>query len=65
MKKIHVNKRFTEVATKSVDSRNRVPIGCALRNQDASRFRIYLSPKGDILLRPMVEIPLSQLLNSI
>lgn len=50
---------FEEMATIGIDGRNRVTLGKIVHG--ASRFKVYRNSQGDILLRPVIEIPASEL----
>jgi hypothetical protein len=47
--------KFKEVGTRSIDQRKRITLGKLTKNY--KRMRIYVNDKGDILLKPVVEIP--------
>jgi hypothetical protein len=54
---IKINDEFAEVDTRTIDNRNRLTIGeLAL---GFNRVRIYKNQSGEILLKPVVEIPAS------
>lgn len=61
--KITVTEEFTEVGVKNIDNRKRVPIGEAVSSalEGVSRVMIFQGEDGDILLRPIAEIPLNEL----
>lgn len=50
---------FKEMATVGIDGRNRVTLGKIVHG--ASRLKVYRNSQGDILLRPVVEIPAAEL----
>lgn len=50
---------FEEMATIGIDDRNRVTLGKIVHG--ASRLKVYRNSQGDILLRPVVEIPAAEL----
>jgi hypothetical protein len=52
-------KEFKEVGTKSIDSRKRITLGKLI--QGYKRMRVYVNNKGDILLKPVVEIPADEI----
>ena len=56
---IQITESFTEVATKSIDERKRISIGglAASLFKGITRFRIFRGAQGDVLLRPVVEVP--------
>ncbi len=49
---------FFEVDTRSIDERNRLTLGTIL--QGVTRVRLLRNNQGEILLQPLVEIPLSE-----
>lgn len=56
---IRVEDYFSEVNTKSLDSRHRITLGKNFLN--SKRVKIYKNEKGIILLVPLAEIPESEL----
>ena len=56
---ILVEETFQEVGSKSIDTKSRISIGEATTElpPEVRRFRIFTGRDGDILLRPVVEIP--------
>ena len=57
--KIKINDEFQEIDTRTIDSRNRLTIGELA--QGFNRVKLYKSELGEILLKPVVEIPASEL----
>ena len=57
-KSIHISDDFLELAARSIDERQRVCVGDIMKG--FSRVQIYRNKAGEILLRPMVEIPASE-----
>ena len=56
---IKINDEFVEIDTRTIDNRNRLTIGeLAL---GFNRVKIYKNQLGEILLKPVVEIPASEL----
>lgn len=55
---LHVESDFTEVDTRTLDDRTRLTLGELL--QGAKRVKLYTNPRGDVLLRPVVDVPLSE-----
>jgi hypothetical protein len=56
---IKINDEFAEIDTRTIDNRNRLTIGeLAL---GFNRVRLYKNQLGEILLKPVVEIPASEL----
>ncbi|MFA6504667.1 MAG: hypothetical protein WCT14_01145 [Treponemataceae bacterium] len=60
---IRITESFTEVATKSIDDRNRLSIAEVANSvyKGITRFKIFQSANGDVLLRPVIEIPAQEL----
>lgn len=58
-KKIHISDDFIELGSKAIDSRNRLCLGKIAKLIE--RVRIYISPHGEILIRPIAEIPAAEL----
>ena len=56
---IKVNGEFQEIDTRTIDNRNRLTIGELV--QGYNRVRLYKNEMGEILLKPVVEIPASEL----
>ena len=59
---IHISEDFSELGTKNLDKRKRIAIGDALKREisPAHRFQVFESNSGDVLLRPVVEIPVRE-----
>ncbi|MDD5659966.1 MAG: hypothetical protein PHR39_08185 [Actinomycetota bacterium] len=58
-KTIKINDEFQEIDTRTIDKRNRLTIGELA--QGFNRVRLYKNKTGEILLKPVVEIPASEL----
>lgn len=56
---IKIDGEFKEIDTRTIDNRNRLTIGELA--QGFNRVRIYKNETGEILLKPVVEIPASEL----
>ena len=56
---IKINDEFQEIDTRSIDDRNRLTIGELA--EGFKRVRIYKNKLGEILLKPVIEIPASEL----
>ncbi|HPZ08977.1 MAG TPA: hypothetical protein PL110_12735 [Candidatus Eremiobacteraeota bacterium] len=56
---ISINDNFQEVDTKTIDGRKRLTIGNLLGG--FKRVKIYKNTRGELLLKPVVEIPFSEL----
>ncbi len=57
-KGIHISDDFFELAARTIDERQRVCIGDIMKG--FSRVQIYQNKSGEILIRPVVEIPASE-----
>lgn len=55
---LRVDDEFEEVATHTVDERNRITLGALLK--DTRRVRVYKNARGELLLQPIMEIPASE-----
>lgn len=55
---LKVDDEFEEVATYTVDERNRITLGTLLK--DIRRVRIYRNARGELYLQPLMEIPASE-----
>lgn len=55
---LKVDDEFEEIATHTVDDRNRITLGALLK--DTRRVRIYKNARGELLLQPLTEIPASE-----
>lgn len=56
---ISVNDNFQEVDTKTIDGRKRLTLGNLL--EGFNRVKIYKNLRGELLIKPVVEIPASEL----
>ena len=57
-KSLKIEDEFEEIATRTIDDRNRLTLGELLKG--SRRVRIYKNDRGEVLLRPVVEIPASE-----
>jgi len=57
-KTLKIEDEFEEVATRTIDDRNRLTLGELPKG--SKRVRIYKNDRGEVLLRPVVEIPASE-----
>jgi len=55
---LKVQDEFKEVDTRTIDDRNRLTLGELLKG--SKRVRLYQNDLGELLLRPVVEIPASE-----
>jgi len=55
---IKINDDFEEIGTRNIDDRKRLTIGELA--EDFNRVKVYKNKLGEILLRPVVEIPASE-----
>ena len=56
---VKINDEFQEIGTRTIDSRNRLTIGELV--QGLKRVRVYKNKLGEILIKPVIEIPASEL----
>jgi len=56
---VKINDEFQEIGTRTIDSRNRLTVGELV--QGLKRVRVYKNKLGEILIKPVVEIPASEL----
>lgn len=56
---LKVDDEFQEITTKTVDDRKRITLGELIKN--SKRIRLYKNKRGEILLIPVVEIPVSEI----
>lgn len=57
---VHIADNFYELATKTIDGRERIALGKYLSGH-YKRVRIYQNKSGELLLQPIVEIPASEM----
>lgn len=62
---IDVHEEFMPYQTKTLDSKNRITLGCRLKKIISKRikvetYQIFVGKNGDILLRPAVSIPITE-----
>jgi hypothetical protein len=55
---LKIEDEFEEVATRTIDERNRLTLGELPKG--SKRVRIYKNDRGEVLLQPVVEIPASE-----
>ncbi len=55
---VHVSGDFAEVSTKTIDERQRVALGDLIKG--IKRVQIFKNDAGELLIRPLVEIPASE-----
>jgi len=56
---IYISDEFFEIDTKKIDNQKRLTLGEL--NKNIRSVRIYKNTNGDLLLRPVIEIPPSEL----
>jgi len=61
----HIDGSFISAGTRTIDSKNRITIGEKITKlistqTEADKFQIFFNKEGDILLRPMVSIPIRE-----
>lgn len=55
---IHVSEDFVEMGTTGIDERKRLSLGKVL--PEHVRVKVFRSSKGNILLKPVIEVPASE-----
>ena len=55
---ITVEDSFVEIGTRTIDDRNRLTLGEVLKG--CKRVRIFKNARGEVLLQPLVEIPVHE-----
>ena len=55
---LKIEDEFEEVATRTIDERNRLTLGEL--PEGLKRVRIYKNDRGEVLLQPVIEIPASE-----
>jgi hypothetical protein len=55
---LKVDDEFQEIGTRTIDDRKRLNLGNLLK--DFKRVKLYQNPRGELLLRPVVEVPASE-----
>lgn len=50
--------KFQEIGTRTIDDRKRLTLGDLLK--EFKRVKLYRNPRGELLLRPVVEVPASE-----
>ncbi len=56
---IRISDKFAEIGTRTIDSRNRITIGEIIRT--SKRVKLYKNKLGEILIKPLIEIPASEM----
>lgn len=61
----HSGGKFISAGTRTIDSKNRITLGEKITKlissqAEADKFQIFFNEEGDILLRPMVSIPIRE-----
>jgi len=60
-KAIHIEDDFEEIESKSVDQRHRLVLPMVRGISEIKRVKIYINSRGEVLIRPVVEIPASEM----
>ncbi|MEW6667895.1 MAG: hypothetical protein AB1512_22015 [Thermodesulfobacteriota bacterium] len=55
---LRVEDEFEEIGTRTIDERKRLTLGDLLK--DFRRVRLYKNERGELLLKPVVEVPASE-----
>lgn len=61
----HIDGKFISAGTRTIDSKNRITLGEKITKltsaqTEADKFQVFYNKEGDILLRPMVSIPMRE-----
>ncbi len=56
---LRVDDEFQEIGTRTIDDRKRLTLGELIK--DFKRVKLYRNDRGELLLRPVVEVPVSEL----
>lgn len=60
-KMIHIEDDFEEIESKTVDQRHRLILPLIQGTAEIKRVKIYKNSQGEVLIRPVVEIPASEM----
>jgi len=60
-KTIHIEDDFEEIESKSVDQRHRLVLPMIQEVHEIKRVRVYMNSRGEVLIRPVVEIPAAEI----
>ena len=60
-KTIHIEDDFEEIESKSIDQRHRLILPLIQGTAEIKRVKIYINSQGEVLIRPVVEIPASEM----
>jgi hypothetical protein len=60
-KTIHIEDDFEEIESKSVDQRHRLVLPLGPGASEIKRVKVYMNAQGEVLIRPVVEIPVSEM----
>jgi len=55
---LKVDDEFQEIGTRTIDDRKRLTLGDLLK--EFKRVKLYRNDRGELLLRPVVEVPASE-----
>ena len=56
---LRVDDEFREIGTRTIDDRKRLTLGQLIK--DFKRVKLYRNDRGELLLQPVVEVPVSEL----
>ncbi len=56
---LRVDDEFQEIGTRTIDDRKRLTLGELIKN--FKRVKLYRNDRGELLLQPVVEVPVSEL----
>lgn len=55
---LRVEDEFKEIGTRAIDERKRLTLGDLIK--DFKRVRLYRNDRGELLLKPVIEVPVSE-----
>ena len=56
---LKIEDEFQEIGTRTIDDRKRLTLGELIK--DFKRVKLYMNLRGELLLQPVVEVPVSEL----
>ena len=60
IKTIHVEDDFKEIGPRTIDQRKRIVLSVLENLPEVRRVKVYINKQGEILIKPLVEIPASE-----
>ena len=58
---IHIEDDFEEIESRNVDQRHRLVLPVVQGAPQIKRVRVYMNSQGEVLIRPVVEIPVAEM----